>query len=123
MRFARRVLWVAGIYGLVMIIPGFFMEARTGLEFPPPITHAEYYYGFLGVTLAWQVMFLFLAQDPQRYRQLLIPAVLEKVSFGATVIVLLGQHRIPMQIFLGGMLDLLFAVLFVVSYFKLSPAH
>jgi hypothetical protein len=122
MKFARRVLWVAGIYGLIVIIPGYFGEARTGLEFPPAITHPEYYYGFLGVALAWQVMFLFLAQDPLRYRQLLIPAVLEKVTFGAAVIALLAQHRVPMQIFLGGMMDLLLAVLFVVSYFKLSPA-
>ena len=43
MRFARRVLIIAGIYGLAVVIPSYFLETRIGRDFPPPVTHPEYY--------------------------------------------------------------------------------
>ena len=120
MEFARRVLVIAGVYGLAVVIPAYFLEGRIGRDFPPPIAHPEYYYGFLGVTLAWQVLFLFMARDPLRYRLLLIPAVLEKVSFGVAAIALLAQHRIPLPTFALGMVDWIFAGLFIASFTMLS---
>jgi hypothetical protein len=122
MKFARRVLIIAGIYGLAVVIPAYFLEGRVGRDFPPPISHPEYYYGFLGVTLAWQVLFLFMASDPVRYRLLLIPAVLEKVSFGAAAIALLAQHRIPPPTFAFAVVDWILAGLFIASFTMLS-AH
>ena len=119
MAFARRVLMIAGIYGLVILTPGYFLENRIGRDLPPPITHPEYYYGFLGVTLAWQVAYLFMAQDPLRYRLLLIPGVLKKVGFPVAAIVLLAQHRIATPPFVMSMVDWVFAVLFVISFRKL----
>jgi hypothetical protein len=123
MRFARRVLIIAGIYGLAVVIPSYFLETRIGRDFPPPIAHPEYYYGFLGVTLAWQVLFLFMARDPVRYRLLLIPAVLEKVSFGVAAIALLAQHRIPLPAFGFAMVDWIFAALFIASFAMLSAGE
>jgi hypothetical protein len=63
-RFARVVYLVAGIVGLLEIVPLYFYEAVLNRAQPPPITHPEFYYGFLGVTLAWQVAFLVIARDP-----------------------------------------------------------
>jgi hypothetical protein len=120
MTFARRVLWVAGIYGLLVIVPMFFLEGRIGRDYPPAITRPEYFYAFLCVTLAWQVLFLFMAQDPARYRSLLIPSVLEKVGFPIAALVLLAQHRIPLPTVAFSMVDLVFAGLFLISYSKLS---
>jgi len=120
MTFARRVLQVAGIYGLLVIVPMFFMEARIGLDNPPAITHPEYFYGFLCVTLAWQVLFLFMAQEPARYRALLIPSVLEKIGFPIAALVLFSQQRVPLLTVGFSIVDLVFAVLFVVSYRKLA---
>jgi len=120
MTLARRVLMTAGIYGWVVVTPGFFLENRIGRDLPPPITHPEYYYGFLGVTLAWQVAYLFMAQDPLGYRLLLIPGVLEKVGFPVAAIALLAQHRIVTPPFVMSMVDWVFAVLFVISFRKLS---
>ena len=122
MTFARRVLQVAGIYGLIVIVPMFFMELRIGRDYAPAITHPEYFYGFLCVTLAWQVLYLFMAQDPARYRLLLIPAILEKVGFPIASVVLLAQQRIPLVTFGFSMVDLILATLFVISYRKLAPA-
>jgi hypothetical protein len=95
MRFARRLYLIAGIYGLIMLVPQYFLEERNGRDFPPAITHPEYYYGFVGVAVAWQILFLVLARDPVRYRAMMIPAVLEKLSFGLAVIPLFLQQRIP----------------------------
>ena len=75
MTFARWVYRIAGIYGLVVIGPLYFLEAQIGRDQPAPITHPEYFYGFAGVTLAWQVAFLIIGQDPVRYRWLMIPAI------------------------------------------------
>lgn len=72
----RWLLRVAGIYGLLVLLPLFVLEAQISL-LQPPITHPEYYYGFVGVGVAWQVAFLIMSRDPVRYRNLLPAAVLE----------------------------------------------
>ena len=55
------------------------------------ITHPEYFYGFIGVGLAWQVAFLIIATDPRRYRPLIIPSIIEKFSFAAAIAVLFAR--------------------------------
>lgn len=54
MKFAKLVFLVAGIYGLIVVLPQYFLESKVGVDSPPPITHPEFYYGFIGVTAAWQ---------------------------------------------------------------------
>jgi hypothetical protein len=118
MKFARIVFLIAGMYGLVVLAPGYFFEQTIGRETPPPITHPEFFYGFLGVALAWQILFLLIAHNPLRYRPMMIPSILEKLSYGAALIVLLKQHRVAISTFELGMADLVFAVLFAVSFVK-----
>ena len=119
MRFARYVFLIAGIYGLIVLVPMYFMEQKQGTDFPPPITHPEFYYGFIGVAVAWQVVFLVLATDPKRYRLMIIPALLEKVSFIIPVIVLHLQNRVSFVMVVVGMPDVVFGVLFVVAFVKI----
>ena len=76
MAFARWLFWIAGIYGLVVLVPQYFLEQKVGLDYPPAITHPEYFYGFLGVAIAWQVAFLIIGQDPQRFRPMMLPSVI-----------------------------------------------
>jgi hypothetical protein len=118
MKFAKRVFLIAGIYGLAGLLPQYFLEEKTGLDYPPPITHPEFYYGFIGVAVAWQVLFLFLAKNPIRYRAMMIPAVLEKASFGIAVIVLFLQNRVSPLMLGFASIDLIFGILFVVAYVK-----
>src|ERR1044071_7727466 len=73
--FARRVFLIAGIYGLIVLLPMYLLEEKTGRDFPPPITHPEFYYGFIGVAVDWQVLFLILSRNPIRYRPMMIPSV------------------------------------------------
>ena len=114
--FARRVFLTAGIYGLIVMLPQYFLEARTGRDYPPPITHPEYFYGFAGVTIAWQLVFLLIARDPVRYRPIMVPAMVEKISFGAAAIVLFLLGRLHVQMLAAGVLDLVLLVLFVLAY-------
>jgi hypothetical protein len=100
----------------VTLVPLYFMESRVGRDFPPPITHPEHYYGFVGVALAWQVLFLIMARDPVRYRVVMIPATLEKLSWSAACIALYMQGRLSSVVLGTGLLDLILAVLFVASY-------
>jgi hypothetical protein len=110
------VFLIAGIYGLVVLLPHYFLETYIGRDQPPAITHPEFFYGFVGVASAWQVAFLIIARDPARYRLIMIPSMLEKVSFGVAAIVLYAQGRLVPAMLLAGILDLAWAALFLVAY-------
>lgn len=118
MTFAKRLYLIAGIYGLIVLLPQFFMEAKTGRDFPPAITHPEFYYGFVGVAVAWQVLFLIVAKDPVRYRLMMIPAILEKASFSVAVVVLYLQQRVSTFLLCFATVDLILGALFVVAFAK-----
>lgn len=119
--FARNVFRGAGIYGILAILPQYFMEQRIGRDFPPAINHPEYFYGFVGVALAWQVAFLVMARDPQRFRLMMLPAILEKASFGVAAIALYAAGRIPATIHIFGWVDLTLAVLFALAFTRTAP--
>ena len=118
MRFVKVVFFIAGIYGLLVLTPIYFLENKIGRDTPPAITHPEYFYGFLGVGLAWQVLFLVLSSDPVRYRAMIFPSILEKVSYGVTLIVLYLQRRLAISALAIGSVDWIFAFLFLAAYFK-----
>jgi hypothetical protein len=118
MRFAKIVYTVAGVYGLLVLLPQYFLEGRTGHDMPAEVTYPEYYYGFIGVALAWQVLFLILARDPVRYRPLMIPTILEKAGFGVAVIVLFLLSRVGLSMLGAALIDLLLGTLFVIAYVR-----
>jgi hypothetical protein len=115
--FARWVFWIAGVYGLLILSPFYFMEKQIGVDQPPPITHPEFFYGFLGCALAFQVVFLIIGADPVRYRLLMLPSVIEKFSYGFACLALLLQGRLPGVVMVFAGIDLLLGVLFLASFF------
>ena len=121
MRFARAVFSVAGIYGLIVLLPQYFLIEQNGRDFPPAITHPEYYYGFIGVGVAWQIAFLVLAKNPARYRPLMLAAVVEKAGFGIAACALYSMGRLSVSLFAAAIIDLAFGLLFVVAY-GLTPS-
>jgi hypothetical protein len=122
-RFSSIVFLAAGIYGLIVLAPGFFGEKIVAEKMPPAITHPEFYYGFLGVAVAWQVAFLIIARDPQRFRPIIPAAILEKLTFCVACAVLLALGRIPLIVAMGGAGDFILGTLFTISYFRLRAAH
>lgn len=119
-RFARWVFALAGIYGLLVLAPGYFMEARIAIDAPPAITHPEYYYGFIGIGLAWQIAFLIIASDPVRYRLIMLAGVVEKFSFGIAAVMLFAQGRLAGQVLAFSLFDSFLGLLFVVSFIWLG---
>jgi len=118
MRFARIVFTAAGLWGLVVLTPLYFMFDRIGQSYPPPITHPDFYYSFLAITLAWQIGFLIIGRDPVRLRPMMIPAVLEKAFYILTLAVLYGQGRLEPGQLAPGLPDFLLGCLFVAAFFK-----
>lgn len=118
MKFAKYVFYIAGIYGLIALVPQYFLEEKNSLDYPPAITHAEYYYGFIGVALAFQIAFLIIARNPSKYRAMMIPAIMEKFSFAFAVIVLYLQNRVAPMMLGAGLIDLILGILFVLAFVK-----
>jgi hypothetical protein len=118
MTFAKWVFRGAGIYGLIVMLPQYFLEKQIGIDNPPPITHPENFYGFIGTVVAWQLVFLVISTDPKRYRPLMLTAVAEKIAFGAPAIILFAQGRLAATILAFGLIDLALGTLFVLSYLR-----
>jgi hypothetical protein len=116
MKFAKVVFWVAGIWGLVVIAPLYFMFDLIGKQDPPAITHPGFYYGFVGCTLAWQIAFLIIGANPVRLRQMMIPSVVEKFTFGVAVVALVMQGRTNQRDLVFAATDLTLGVLFVAAF-------
>ncbi len=122
MKFAKVVFWIAGAWGVLVLTPLYFIFDMIGRQDPPAITHPAFYYGFVGVALAWQFAFFVIGSDPVRFRPLMIPSVLEKFIYGATLVVLLVQgHLHGTDLMLGGV-DTLLGILFLVAFVKTRAA-
>jgi hypothetical protein len=118
MKFARIVFWIAAIWGFLIITPLYFMFSLIGEKDPPPITHPAFFYGFVGVALAWQIAFIFIARDPIRFRPMMIPAILEKLVYSTPVIILVLQKRTNPADLMFSATDLTLGALFLAAYLR-----
>jgi len=57
LKLARWLFATSGIYGLVVLLPLYFVEEDIA-KASGAFTHPEYFYGFVGTALAAQIMFL-----------------------------------------------------------------
>lgn len=123
MRFARMVFWIAGIWGLLVIAPLYFMFDFIGRQDPPAITHPGFYYGFAGTALAWQVAFCIIAANPLRCRPLMLPSILEKATYSVAVLVLVLQHRTRPSDLIFASTDFFLGLLFIAAFLKTRGQH
>jgi hypothetical protein len=117
-KFAKIVFNLAGIWGVVTVFPVYFLENYVGHHSPPAIPHPEFFYGFVGVTLTWQLVFLTIAKNPIRFRAFIPLAALEKASYLLAIGALLATHRISPAVAVPSLSDLTWFLLFVAAYFK-----
>ena len=110
MRFAKWVFLIAGIYGAVALLPQYFVK--------PSADRPDFFYGFIGIALAWQLVFIVISRDVIRFRPLMLVAILEKWSFGIPAVILFTQGRIPREMLLAGSIDLVLSVLFLISWLR-----
>jgi hypothetical protein len=123
MRFASLTFKIAGIWGLAVIVPMYFLFNAIGRQNPPAMNHPQFYFGFLGVTLVWQLLFLMVSKEPARYRPLFPAAILEKLVFIVTMMVLAIAGQIRVTDAMVAVPDSILAVLFAVAIFKAGPGQ
>ena len=118
MRFAKYVFIGAGVWGIVVLTPLFWLIDVTGRPYPPPTDYPQFFYGFLFVAMAWQIAFLVIATNPIRFRQFMIPAIIEKLGYVSTLAILYSKSRISAIDTQPILPDLLLGTLFIVSFVK-----
>ncbi len=120
MKFAKILFYIAGVWGILVITPLYFIFNEIPKKDPPPITHPLFYYGFAGVALAWQFVFVVIGSNPARFRPLMLVSILEKLGYFIPAAILYQQHRVkPFDVGLACG-DALLAILFLMAYFKTS---
>jgi hypothetical protein len=122
MRFAKVVFNAAGVWGIVVLTPLYFLVDISGRQYAAPTTYPQFVYGFLSVAMAWQIAFLMIGTSPVRFRPLMIASVVEKFGHVVTVAVLYGQARISTLDAMAAGPDLLLGVLFIAAFAKTSTS-
>lgn len=117
-RFAKIVFYIAGTWGVAVLVPLFFLHDVTGRVYPPPVTYPHFFYGFIAVALVWQFAFFVIGSDPARFRPMMIPAVLEKLSYVVGSLLLYRAGRITSDEVSTAFPDLVLCVLFVIAFVR-----
>lgn len=121
MKFTKIVFGIAGAWGVLALTPLYFMFDTIGRQDPPVLTHPQFYFGFLGVTLAWQSVFFVIATNPARFRPMIIPSLIEKLTFVGAITVLYLQRRMTPSETMSAFPDAILAVLFMIAFAKTKP--
>jgi hypothetical protein len=121
-KFARTVFAVAALYGVLILVPGYFREVNFGNISRRPLALPEIYYGFYGVALAWQVAYFLISKDPVRYRPLMLVAMFAKFTFlGACLVLFLLGRLAPGGTLYGSLADGILIIFFLAAYLR-TPA-
>jgi hypothetical protein len=121
MKFAKVVFAIAGISGVLVVTPLYFTRDLIGRQYPPPITHPDFYYGFVSVTLVWQLAFLTIATNPVRYRPMMVVAMLEKFVYIAAMTTLYAQGQLQLGQYAVVGPDFVLGMLLVAAFLKTPP--
>jgi len=122
MKFARMIFAGAATYGFISLLPLYFLRGTIGRYAPPPVTHPEFYYGFIGLALVWQLVFVLIALDPIRYRPIMGIAILEKIVYTVPVLMLFAMGEVGKNVIAPSLIDPIFGVLFVAAFYRTREA-
>ncbi|WP_223627197.1 hypothetical protein [Microbacterium sp. EST19A] len=98
----------AAVYGLVVLIPQYFL--------PPPAGAEVFFYGFIGTAAAFQLVFFVIAGDPGRHRALMLVGVVEKLAYGVPVLILFALGRADALYVGAAIIDLILGVGFFLAW-------
>jgi hypothetical protein len=118
MRFACIVFIVAGVWGVLVLPPLFFLIDITGRQYVPPSVYPQFFYGFLSVAMAWQIVFLLIGSDPARFRPLMLPSILEKFGWVLVLVLLHQRRQISALDTSAAWPDLVLGILFIAAFVK-----
>lgn len=116
MRFARFVFVIAGLWGIAVLTPFYWLVDITGRHYHAPTDYSQFFWGFFSITLTWQIAFLLIGSNPARFRPLMPVAVLEKLGFILTVVSLYTRGRITAVDATAAIPDAVLGALFVAAF-------
>ena len=120
-RIAARIFTIASIYGILVLLPMYFAEARFAAA-GDPIDRPELLYGFVGAALALQLVYFNIGRDPRRHHWLMPIAVFAKLSFGVPVAILFALGRADSLTLFFGLIDMALAGAFALAWRLTRPA-
>ena len=118
MKFAKAVFIGAGVWGLVVVAPLYFLFDISGQEYVFPASYPHFFYGFLTVTTSWQIAFLLIGSNPVRFRPLMLPSIVEKLGYVVAVAVLHQRGLISTTEAMTAAPDVVLGVLFIAAFVK-----
>lgn len=122
MTFAKWTFTLGGIWGILIVGPMLFLEGWIAANDRGPTAYPETYYGFVTSVLVFQLIYLTIGRDPQRFRPLMPLAVLAKLAFGGAVWTLYATGRTPLSVAVVATPDLVLAALFATAWAKTRRA-
>jgi hypothetical protein len=122
MRLARFVFIGAGIWGIAVLTPLYWLIDISGRRYAVPTDYPQFFYGFIGVAIAWQIAFLMIGSNPARFRMFMIPAMLEKFGYASTLLFQYSQSRISALDMQPAIPDGLLGLLFVAAFLRTRPS-
>jgi hypothetical protein len=118
MSFARYTFIAAGVWGIAVLTPLFFLVDLTGRPYAAPAEYPHFFYGFLSVAWAWQIAFFVIGSNPGRFRPFMITAFIEKAGYVIGTTLLRSQGQISAPDASTAIPDALLLALFVVAFVK-----
>lgn len=118
---ARWLFRGAAIYGLIILLPLYFLE-KTVAAPAAALAHPEYYYGFVGAAAAWQLIYWTIGGDPLRYRAFMPLGVIAKLGFWVPVLLLWLNGRTPTSTFAVTNGDLILGIAFFLAWRTLKTS-
>ena len=114
MKYAKLVFLIGGIYGLLALIPLYFIENQIA----PGLNYPEYYYGFIGINIVWQISYIYIATNPSKFRPIILFAFLVKILGVISISWLILTKRTETWWYGIIISDLVFAVLFLTAFIR-----
>jgi len=122
MNFAKVVFVGAGMWGIGVLTPLYWLVDVSGRRYGVPTEYPQFYYGFLSVAMAWQIAFLIIGSNPARFRMLMIPGMLEKLGYVVPLVVLYQQARVTWADAQAAVPDFALAILMMLAFVKTRPS-
>ena len=112
MKFAKWVFLIGGVFGLLAIIPLYFNENQIA----PGLKYPEFYYGFIGINIVWQIMYIYISTNPSRFRPIILFAFFVKILGVISIFWLIIIERTATWWYGIVISDLIFAILFLSAF-------
>lgn len=122
MKFAKVVFVGAGMWGIGVLTPLYWLVDVSGRRYGVPTEYPQFYYGFLSVAMAWQIAFLIIGSNPARFRMLMIPGIIEKLGYVVPLVVLYQQARVTWADAQAAVPDFALAILMMLAFVKTRPS-